>query len=147
MDSPFTVPLGNLEKDLQNYSWNSGILFTNYVYACKTAVLKDSFSNPWKEIQKQISQGLNPFSDFGFECKFEIQISNLKPDFPIELPSLFFIITGILGTMLHIVIHTEYKCYKKGFSCEEVWGTLDLKHYTPIPGGIKKKTHKLVTHF
>ena len=39
---------------------NSGLLFANYACACKTAVLKDSFSNPFsdfpKEIQKQTSQ-------------------------------------------------------------------------------------------
>ena len=61
---------------------SSGLLFTNYAYACKTAVLKDSFSSPWKEIQKQIFQGSNPFSDFAFECKFEIQILKSKTRFP-----------------------------------------------------------------
>ena len=39
---------------------NSGLLFANYACACKTAVLKDSFPNPFsdfpKEIQKQTPQ-------------------------------------------------------------------------------------------
>ena len=43
---------------------NSGLLFANYACACKTAVLKDSFPNPFsdfpKEIQKQVSQIQNP---------------------------------------------------------------------------------------
>ena len=44
---------------------NSGLLFAKYACACKTAALKDSFSNPFfgfpnrmvkMKIQKQISQ-------------------------------------------------------------------------------------------
>ena len=30
---------------------NSGVLFVNYACACKTAVLKDSFSNPFRIFQ------------------------------------------------------------------------------------------------
>ena len=61
----FTVRLGNPKKDLQNYSreqWS----FAKYACAYKTAVLKDSFSNPFSDfpierlksvkIQKQIFQ-------------------------------------------------------------------------------------------
>ena len=47
LDFLFTVRLGNQEKDLQNCLVNSGLLFANYACACKTAVLKNSFSNPF----------------------------------------------------------------------------------------------------
>ena len=46
---------------------NSGLLFANYACACKTAVLKNSFSNPLADFQKQI-----------FRVRLEIR----NPDFP-----------------------------------------------------------------
>ena len=65
---------------------NSGVLFTNYACACKTAVPKDSFSNPFRtvkrKIQKQIFQRWNPFSGFAFDCKSEIRILKSKSRFP-----------------------------------------------------------------
>ena len=45
MDFPFTIRLENLKKDLKVILVNSGLLFTYYACACKTAVPKDSFSN------------------------------------------------------------------------------------------------------
>ena len=65
MDFLFTVRLGNPKKDSQNCLVNWGLLFAYYASACKTAVPKDSFSNPFfgfpnrsvkMKIQKQISQ-------------------------------------------------------------------------------------------
>ena len=47
MDFLFTFRLGNPKKDLQKFSreqWSCQ--FAKYACACKTAVLKDSFSNP-----------------------------------------------------------------------------------------------------
>ena len=41
-----------------------------------------SQSNGKKEIQNQISQRWNPFSDFAFDCKSEIWISNSKSNAP-----------------------------------------------------------------
>ena len=73
---------------------NSGLLFTNYACACKTALPKNSFANPFSDfpIERQkgkskksrfgflnwnppwgrISRRWNPFSDFAFD--WEIQI-------------------------------------------------------------------------
>ena len=90
MDFLFTVRLGNPKNNLQNIFVNSGLLFANYACACKTAVRKDSLkilfrisqSNGKKEIQKKISQRWNPFSDFAFDCKSEIQILKSKSSFP-----------------------------------------------------------------
>ena len=79
----FTVRLGNPKKDCKTTLVNSGLLFAKYACACKTAVLKDSFSNLFfgfpnrtvkMKIQKQVSQRWNPFSDFAFDCKTEIRI-------------------------------------------------------------------------
>ena len=49
LDFLFTVRLGNPKKDLQTVLANSGLLFANYACACKTAVLKNSFSNPFAD--------------------------------------------------------------------------------------------------
>ena len=66
MDLFFTVRLGNPKKDFQNYSREQWSSFAKYACACKTVVLKDSFSNPFSDfpierlksvkIQKQIFQ-------------------------------------------------------------------------------------------
>ena len=47
MDFLFTIRLGNPKKDLQNYSCEQRYFLAYYVCLCKTAVLKDSFSNPF----------------------------------------------------------------------------------------------------
>ena len=50
MDFLFTFRLGNPKEDLQNYSreqWSCQ--FAKYACACKTAVLKHSFSNPFSD--------------------------------------------------------------------------------------------------
>ena len=41
--------LGNPKKDLQNCSREQRPFFANYACACKTAVLKNSFSNPFAD--------------------------------------------------------------------------------------------------
>ena len=61
MDFHFTVRLGNRKEDFKTVVVNSGLLFaTDYACACKTAVLKDRFSNPFSnskmEMQKRICQ-------------------------------------------------------------------------------------------
>ena len=69
---------------------NSGLLFANYACACKKPLFlrtvfqilfRISHSNGKKEIQKQISQCLNPFSDFAFDYKSEIQTSQSNAPF------------------------------------------------------------------
>ena len=47
MDFLFTVRLGNPYKGLQNCSSGQRSFFANYACACKTAVVKNSFSNPF----------------------------------------------------------------------------------------------------
>ena len=70
---------------------NCGLLFANYAWACKAAVLKNCLSNRFsdfpkkterKGIQEQISQCWNPFSDFAFDCKSKIRILKSKSRFP-----------------------------------------------------------------
>ena len=61
MDFHFTVRLGNRKEDFKTVVVNSGLLFaTDYACVCKTAVLKDRFSNPFSnskmEMQKRICQ-------------------------------------------------------------------------------------------
>ena len=69
---------------------NSGLLFANYACACKKPLFlrtvfqilfRISHSNGKKEIQKQMSQCLNPFSDFAFDYKSEIQTSQSNAPF------------------------------------------------------------------
>ena len=69
---------------------NSGLLFANYACACKKPLFlrtvfqilfRISHSNGKKEIQKQISRCLNPFSDFAFDYKSEIQTSQSNAPF------------------------------------------------------------------
>ena len=72
---------------------NSGLLFANYACACKTAVLKNSFSNPFSDFPIE-RKNENPKTDisalksvFGFRVRLEIRnpdFENLNPDFPIE---------------------------------------------------------------
>ena len=44
-----SVRLGNPKKDCKTVLVNSGVLFVNDACACKTAVLKESFSNPFPD--------------------------------------------------------------------------------------------------
>ena len=69
---------------------NSGLLFALYACACKKPLFlrtvfqilfRISHSKGKKEIQKQISQCLNPFSDFAFDYKSEIQTSQSNAPF------------------------------------------------------------------
>ena len=45
---------------------NSGLLFTNYACACKTAVPKDSFANPFSDFPIERQKGKSKKSGFGF---------------------------------------------------------------------------------
>ena len=49
MDFLFTLQLGNPKKDSQNYSREQQYFLAKYVCLCKTAVLKDNFSNPFSD--------------------------------------------------------------------------------------------------
>ena len=82
MDFACSVRLGIRKRICKTILLNSGLLFANYASACKTAVLKDSFSNPLSDFQKQISQRWNLFSDFAFNFKSEIRILKSKSRFP-----------------------------------------------------------------
>ena len=64
---------------------NSGLLFTNYACACKTAVPKDSFSYPFR-ISQSNGKKENPKTNiaalksvFGFRVRLQIR----NPDFKI----------------------------------------------------------------
>ena len=46
-DFAFSVRLGNPKKDSKTILMNSGLLFAELCVSVKTAVLKDSFSNPF----------------------------------------------------------------------------------------------------
>ena len=60
LDFPFCRSIEIRKRICKTVLVNSGLLFTNYACACKTAVPKDSFSNPnrtvKRKIQKQILQ-------------------------------------------------------------------------------------------
>ena len=49
MDLLFTVRLEIRKRICKTVLVNSGLLFAKYACACKTAVLKDSFSNPFSD--------------------------------------------------------------------------------------------------
>ena len=55
MDLFFTVRLGNPKKDFQNYSREQSSSFAKYACACKTAVLKDSFSSNISNMRCSVS--------------------------------------------------------------------------------------------
>ena len=51
MDFLFTVRWEIQKRICKTVLVKSGVLFVNYACACKTAVLKDSFSNPFRIFQ------------------------------------------------------------------------------------------------
>ena len=62
---------------------NSGLLFTNYACACKTAVLKDSFSNDLDFLIE-----IHPEDGFlGGEIRFRISRSIAKSETRISIPN------------------------------------------------------------
>ena len=76
---------------------NSGLLFANHACACKTAVLKNYFSNPFSDFQKKTNgkegnpitdiSALKSVSHFAFDYKSEIRILNLSTKYKfITLP-------------------------------------------------------------
>ena len=81
MDFLFTVRLENPKKVLQNCSREQrSSFFANYACACKTAVLKDSFSNPFSDFQSN-GKNENPKTDISalksvFEFRVSLQIRN-----------------------------------------------------------------------
>ena len=67
---------------------NSGLLFANYVCACKTVVLKDSISNPFSDFQsngknENLKTDISALTNPGV-FRVRLQIRNLNPHFPIE---------------------------------------------------------------
>ena len=76
-----------------------GLLFAKYACACKTTVLKDSFSNPfsdfpiewwkWKSKNRYLSVEIRfRILDFAFDCKSKIRILKSKSRFPNQTHSL-----------------------------------------------------------
>ena len=72
---------------------NSALLFANYACACKTAVLKNSFSNPFADFPDERQKWKSKNRYISVEIRFRILRSianpksgfkNLNPDFPIE---------------------------------------------------------------
>ena len=78
---------------------NSGLLIANYACACITAVLKDSFSNP--------------FLDFAFDFKSEIRILKSESRFPNRMHPLLLSSTA-LGKMLPGTFENNGVC--------KIWG-------------------------
>ena len=73
MDFLFTVRFRNPKKDLQNY-FEIVNSFDNYACAYKTAVLKDSFSNPFRI---SYPNGKNRY--LSVEIRFRISRSIVNP--------------------------------------------------------------------
>ena len=76
---PFYRSIGNPKKDLQN----SGLLFANYTCACKTAVVKDSFSNPFLDFQSngQKWKYKNRYLSVEISFRFPARLQIRNPDF------------------------------------------------------------------
>ena len=80
MDFPFTVQLGNPKKVIcKTILVNSGLLFTNYACACRTAVPKDSFSNPFSDFPIERWKGKSKNKYFSVEVRFRISCSIANP--------------------------------------------------------------------
>ena len=75
----FYRSIGNPKKDLQN----SGLLFANYTCACKTAVVKDSFSNPFLDFQSngQKWKYKNRYLSVEISFRFPVRLQIRNPDF------------------------------------------------------------------
>ena len=112
---PFYCSMVKSEKsNCKTLLVNSGLPFAYYASACKTAVhilrtvfqilFRISQMNGKKEIQKQISQRWNPFSNFTFICKPEIQILKSKSTFPnLIVTHLFFLCQyHVLTFIMHL---------------------------------------------
>ena len=87
-DFLLTVRLGNPKKDLQNCSRQERSFFANYACVCKTAVLKDSISNPFSDFQsngknENLKTDISALTNPGV-FRVRLQIRNLNPHFPIE---------------------------------------------------------------
>ena len=88
---PFYRSIGTSGKRFAKlYSWTAVFFLLIMRTHSRPLFVRTVFSNPWKDIQKQISQGLNPFSDFTFECKFKIQILKSTTRFPNQTAFTFF---------------------------------------------------------
>ena len=81
MDFLFTVRLGNPEKDLQNCSRDQRSSFCK----CKTAVLKDSFPNPFLGFPIESKSGnpnlLNRYLSVEIRFRISRSIANPKSRF------------------------------------------------------------------
>ena len=117
---PFYRSIGKSEKGFAKlFSWTvvffllsmrgrARPLFLTTVFQI---LLRISQSNSKNENQKQISQRWNPFSDFPFDCKSEIWILNLNPDFTIEhtinneFPSLNKAIVAWTSCLIQLTVY------------------------------------------
>ena len=82
---PFYHSIGKSEKGFAKLFSLTAVFFLTRARArnrCSKGQFFISQSNGKKEIQKQISQRLNPFSDFTFDYKSEIRILKYKSRFP-----------------------------------------------------------------
>ena len=88
---PFYRSIGKSEKGFAKlFSWTAVFFLLIMRAHARPLFLRTVFqilfrisqSNGKKEIQKQISQRWNPFSDFAFDCKSEIRILKSKSRFP-----------------------------------------------------------------
>ena len=88
-----------IRKSITTVLVNSGVLFVNDACACKTAVLKESFSNPfsdfpierykWKSKNRYLSMISALKSGFGFRVRFAFDSRSFLPSF---LPSFIHFI-------------------------------------------------------
>ena len=88
---PFYRSIGKYEKGFAKlFSWTVVFFLLSMRARARPLFLRTVFKSFFgfanrtvkMKIQKQISQRWNPFSDFAFDCKFEIRILKSKSRFP-----------------------------------------------------------------
>ena len=108
---PYTNQLGNPKKDLQNILVNSSLHFANNVCKWKTAVLKNSFSNPFWISQSNGKNSGNP--------KTAISVLKSILAFRIWLQSNIPLIDGWVFFMIHCFHSESIKYTARGPWCLE----------------------------
>ena len=118
-----------------------GLLFAKYACACKTTVLKDSFSNPfsdfpiewwkWKSKNRYLSVEIRfRISNFAFDCKSQIQILKSKSRFPNQTNAC-----TLVPTVFQWHGKREFKChFHFSFSHDiekQIWILLFVFHFRP----------------
>ena len=118
-----------------------GLLFAKYACACKTAVLKDSFSNPfsdfpierwkWKSKNRYLSVEIRfRILDFAFDCKSKIRILKSKSRFPNQTNAC-----TLVPNVFRWHGKREFKChFHLSFSHDiekQIWILLFVFHFRP----------------